>query len=95
MKVPRVIRTYCPRCNAHTEHIVTLYTHGKRRTLAEGQRRYLAKCKGYGSSRKPKQKRFAKVTKKQVLKLRCKVCGYIQHREGIRLKRLEIVELKR
>ncbi len=91
MKVPRKIRTYCPRCNAHTIHTVTLYTHGKRRSLAEGQRRYERKLEGYGSSRKPKQKRFAKVTKKQVLKLKCTVCGYIQHREGIRLKKLEIV----
>ncbi|PLJ76764.1 50S ribosomal protein L44e [Infirmifilum sp. NZ] len=92
MKVPNVIRTYCPRCKTHTEHEVTLYKAGKRRTLAEGQRRYLRKQKGYGSKRKPEQKRTAKVTKKQVLKLKCKVCGYTIHKEGIRLKKLEIVE---
>ncbi|MCC6003190.1 MAG: 50S ribosomal protein L44e [Thermofilum sp.] len=92
MKVPSVMRTYCPRCKAHTEHEVTLYKAGKRRTLAEGQRRYLRKQRGYGSKRKPEQKRTAKVTKKQVLKLKCKVCGYIHHKVGIRLKKLEIVE---
>ncbi len=92
MKVPSKIRTYCPRCRAHTIHSVSLYKPGKRRTLAQGQRRYLAKLKGYGSKRKPEQKRTAKTTKKQVLKLKCTVCGYIQHREGIRLKKLEIVE---
>jgi len=69
-----------------------LYKPGKRRTLAAGQRRYLAKQKGYGSQRKPEQKRTAKVTKKQVLKLKCSVCGYIIHREGIRLKKIEIIE---
>jgi len=91
MKVPREIRTYCPRCRKHTVHTVTLYKPGKRRTLAAGQRRYLAKLKGYGSKRKPEQKRTAKVTKKQVLKLKCKECGYTRHREGIRIRKLEIV----
>jgi len=92
VRVPKVIRTYCPRCRAYTEHTVMLYKAGKRRTLAAGQRRYLAKQKGYGSKRKPEQKRTAKVTKKQVLKLKCRECGYTIHRKGIRLKKLEIVE---
>ncbi|RLE84345.1 MAG: 50S ribosomal protein L44e [Thermoprotei archaeon] len=92
MQVPNKIRTYCPKCRAYTEHSVTLYKPGKRRTLAIGQRRYLAKQKGYGSKRKPEQKRTAKTTKKQVLKLKCSVCGYIIHKKGIRLRRLEIVE---
>ncbi|RLE80843.1 MAG: 50S ribosomal protein L44e [Thermoprotei archaeon] len=92
MEVPRKIRTYCPRCRKHTEHTVSLYKPGKRRTLAAGERRYEAKKKGYGSKRKPEQKRTAKITKKQVLKIKCSVCGYIQHRRGIRLRKLIIVE---
>ncbi len=92
MKVPNKIRTYCPKCKKYTIHTVILYKPGKRRTLAAGQRRYLAKQKGYGSQRKPEQKRTAKVTKKQVLKLKCDECGYIIHKKGIRLKKLEIVE---
>jgi len=92
MKIPRNIRTYCPRCKAHTVHTVALYKSGRRRALAEGERRYEAKKKGYGSKRKPEQKRTAKVTKKQVLKLKCTACGYISHRKGIRLKRLEIIQ---
>lgn len=95
MKVPREINTYCPRCKAHTPHSVALYKAGKRRSLAQGERRYARKKKGYGSKRKPEQKRFAKVTKKQVLKLTCKKCGYILHRRGIRLKKLEMVEVAR
>jgi len=92
MKVPKEIRTYCPRCKKYTPHSVSLYKPGKRRSLAQGERRYKAKQKGYGSKRKPEQKRTAKVTKKQVLKLKCKECGYIIHKKGIRLKKLEIVE---
>jgi len=93
VKIPKEVNTYCPRCKTHTLHSVTLYKAGKRRALAQGERRYARKKKGYGSKRKPEQKRFAKVTKKQVLKLTCKKCGYILHRKGIRLKKLEIVEV--
>ncbi len=93
MKIPKMIRTYCPRCRTHTEHSVMIYKHGRRRTLAAGERRYRAKQKGYGSKRKPEQKRFAKVTKKVVLKLKCRKCGYTLHRRGIRLKKAELVEV--
>jgi len=92
VEVPKVIRTYCPRCRKHTLHTVTLYKPGRRRSLAQGERRYAAKKKGYGSKRKPEQKRTAKTTKKQVLKLKCQECGRIQHRRGIRLRKLVIVE---
>lgn len=92
VKFPKELRTYCPRCRAYTVHQVMLYRPGKRRTLAAGQRRYLAKLRGYGSKRKPEQKRFAKTTKKQVVKLKCSVCGYIRHKCLGRLKRLELVE---
>lgn len=95
MKVPKVIRSYCPRCRAHTEHSVSIYKHGRRRALAEGERRYRRKQEGYGSKRKPEQKRFAKVTKKVVLKLKCSKCGFISHRKGIRLKKVELVEVVR
>ncbi|NPA05518.1 MAG: 50S ribosomal protein L44e [Crenarchaeota archaeon] len=92
MRIPKVIVTYCPRCKTHTKHSVSIYSHGKRRSLAAGERRYRAKQKGYGSSRKPKQKRFAKVTKKVVLKLKCQKCGYTLMRRGIRMKKYELVE---
>ncbi len=94
MKVPKRIRTYCPRCRTHTMHSVMIYKAGKRRSLAEGERRYRRKQEGYGSQRKPEQKRFAKVTKKIVLKLKCVECGYILHRRGIRLKKVELVEAR-
>jgi len=95
LKIPKEIRTYCPRCNTHTPHAVTIYKHGRRRALAEGERRYRRKQEGYGSKRKPEQKRFAKVTKKIVLRLKCKKCGYISHREGVRLKKAELTEVLR
>ncbi len=93
MRIPKKLNSYCPRCKTHTEHTVTIYKHGKRRSLAEGERRYARKQEGYGSKRKPEQKRFAKVTKKVVLKLKCSKCGYITHRRGIRIKKAELVEV--
>lgn len=95
MRVPKVIRTYCPKCRTHTEHSISIYKHGRRRSLAEGERRYGRKQKGYGSKRKPEQKRLAKVTKKVVLKLKCGKCGHMQHRRGVRLKKVDLVEVVR
>ncbi|MCD6509233.1 MAG: 50S ribosomal protein L44e [Thermoprotei archaeon] len=91
MKAPREIRTYCPRCKAHTVHKVSIYRAGRRRSLSAGQRRYEAKQKGYGSKRKPEQKRFAKTTKKIVLCLTCSQCSYTRLKEGIRLRKIELV----
>jgi len=92
LKFPKRIRTYCPRCRTHTIHSVSQYKHGKRRSMSEGERRYARKREGYGSKRRPEQKRFAKVTKKVVLKISCTECGYKRHFLGIRLKRIELVE---
>ena len=90
IKITKTIRTYCPRCNTHTIHTVSLYKKGKESALSAGRRRYDRKKKGYGQP-KPIQKKTAKTTKKQTLKLQCKTCGYIILRKGIRLKKLEIV----
>ncbi len=95
MKFPKRIRTYCPRCRTHTEHTVSVYKHGKRRSMALGQRRYERKQEGYGSKRRPEQKRYAKVTKKVVLRITCTQCGYKRHILGIRLKKIELVEKAR
>lgn len=90
MKVPRTMRIYCPKCMRHTEHLVSLYKRGRDRTLAEGNRRYERKKRGYGGQPKPIPRRAAKTTRKQTLKLRCTVCNYTSHRRGIRLRKLEI-----
>ncbi len=91
MKIPKNINVYCPRCHTHSSHAVSLYKAGKRRPNSQGERRYTRKKEGYGSQRKPEQKRFAKATKKQTLRYKCKDCGYILMRKGLRLKKLEII----
>ena len=64
MKYPRTIRTYCNRCRQHTEFGVSIYKKGRDRNLAEGNRRYKRKQKGYGGQVKPRQRKTAKTTKK-------------------------------
>jgi len=90
MKIPKSMTTYCPKCGKHTEHTTSLYKKGMERSLAEGNRRYARKNEGYGGERDPRQRKTAKTTKKQVLMLKCKDCGYLSQRLGIRLKKLEI-----
>ncbi|KYH37923.1 MAG: 50S ribosomal protein L44 [Candidatus Bathyarchaeota archaeon B23] len=91
MKVPREIKTYCPRCRTHRVFTVTLYKAGKRRALSWGERRHEEEKKGYGGQKYPLLRRKAKTTKKQTLKMRCKECGYTLHRKGVRMKRMEVV----
>ena len=91
MKMPRVVKTFCPRCNKHSDHSISSYKKGRDRSLAEGNRRYHRKQMGYGGQTRPKPgKRLSKTTKRQSLNLRCNDCGYIIQKQGKRLRRLEI-----
>lgn len=49
------------------------------------------KKKGYGSFPKNIQKRFAKTTKKTVLKYKCKECDHTIQSKGMRLKKVEVL----
>jgi large subunit ribosomal protein L44e len=90
MKVPAVMNKHCPKCNEHTEHSVSIGKKGAQSPMSQGARRMKRKTKGYGSFPKPIQKRFAKTTKKTVLKLKCRECGYTIQTKGMRLKKVEI-----
>jgi large subunit ribosomal protein L44e len=90
LKAPKEINTYCPKCNKHTAHVVSLYKAGKQRSTALGARRHEEDIHGYGGQKFPKLVRTAKTTKKQVLKLKCRECGRTLMRDGLRLRKLEI-----
>ena len=91
MRTPKEVNTYCPKCKGHQLHTVTLYKAGKRRALAKGERHHeLREKKGYGGQKFPRQRKFAKTTKKQTLKVTCKTCGYTSPKKGIRLKKITI-----
>jgi large subunit ribosomal protein L44e len=90
MKMTKEINTFCPRCGRHTPHSVSVYKKGRERALAGGVRRHEREKHGYGGQKWPELKRTAKTTKKQLLKLRCKGCGYTLQRSGIRLRKMEL-----
>ncbi len=53
MKIPKAIKTYCPKCNSHTDHNLKVYKSGTARTMSLGQRRNVRKHKkGYGGKAK-------------------------------------------
>ncbi|MHA1130521.1 MAG: 50S ribosomal protein L44e [Candidatus Helarchaeota archaeon] len=91
MKMKKELRKFCPRCKTYTAHLVSQYKKGRDRKMAQGTRRYERKKKGYGSQPKPIQKRFSKVTKKIMFRLRCKVCNYTLQTKGIRIKRVDLM----
>ena len=90
MKIVKEINTNCPKCRRHTIHSVSSYKKGKERSLAAGVRRHEKEKRGYGGQKWPELKRTAKTTKKQLVRLRCKECGFIISRLNIRLRKLEI-----
>lgn len=90
MKTPKEVTTYCPRCKVQRDHTVSLYKAGKRRALAKGERAHERKKHGYGGQKYALQRKFAKTSKKQTLRLKCKTCGYMRMKKGMRLKKLEI-----
>ncbi|CBK19894.2 uncharacterized protein [Blastocystis hominis] len=92
--VPKTEKTYCKKCNKHTEHKVTQYKAGKASLRPQGKRRYDMKQKGYGGQTKPIFHKKAKQTKKLVLRLECKECKMRAQRPLKRCKTLEIGEKK-
>lgn len=94
MKFPKTVRIYCKYCNKHTPHTVEVVKKKSRRKLAQGQRRFRRKLKGYGSFPKPKPS-YEKPTKKIDLRYKCKECGKKHTKgKGFRVKRFEIVKHK-
>jgi large subunit ribosomal protein L44e len=91
MKVPKKVRIYCPKCNAYTEHTVSVYKSGKVRVkMSEGWRRYHRKKAGYGSQPKPIAHKQSKVNKKTRPHFKCATCSYVVVGKAMRLKKFEI-----
>lgn len=92
MRFPKTVKTYCIYCRKHTEHSVEVAKKKPRRTLAQGQRRFLRKLRGYTSFPRPKPEQ-EKATKKVDLRFKCTVCGKKHTRgSGWRAKKFELVK---
>jgi len=92
VNIPKERMTYCPgkKCKKHTKHKVTQYKKAAANKLAQGDRRYAQKQKGYGGQTKPVFRKKAKTTKKIALKLECTKC---KHKRCVPIKRAKHFEL--
>jgi large subunit ribosomal protein L44e len=93
MKYPKKLRLYCPFCKKHTEHTVEIAKKRTRRKMAQGQRRFLRKLRGYTSFPKEKPTDREKPTKKLDLRFKCSVCNKKHTKgKGFRVKKFEMVK---
>ncbi len=91
MNIPKKQKRYCPKCKKHTLHDVKKVGSGKKKSiLAQGQRRFKRKMKGFGSFPKSNPKDRAKPTKKLDLRYKCSICKK-EHMvgKGFRVKKFE------
>ncbi len=92
MDMPQNVRIFCPTCRKHTEHKVEVAKKKQRRTLAQGQRRYLRKLKGYTSFPRPKPD-HEKAVKRTDLRYKCSVCGKKHNKgQGFRNRKFKLVK---
>ncbi|MFP4045523.1 MAG: 50S ribosomal protein L44e [Candidatus Aenigmatarchaeota archaeon] len=93
MKIPKVQKKYCPKCDKHTEHELRKEKVGARNRsiLSKGERRRVRRSKGHGNSSYSKGVAGEKPTRKVDLRYKCRECGREQIiGKGFRVKRLEI-----
>lgn len=102
MKLPKIVKRYCPKCKKTNNHKIEQYkSAGKRGTLSKGSKTRAKKrgqSKGYGNQgrySKPAVSKFkrvgAKISKKTTFRYVCEVCKKAtQQSQGIRAKKVEI-----
>ena len=103
MKIPKIIKRYCPHCKKHTEQKVSQAkkrTPGSQHPLAKFAKKRAGFGKGKGNlgkyGSKPPVSKFKmtgkKTSKKLDLRYECKECKkQTVQRKGIRTKKLELV----
>ena len=70
---------------------ISIYKAGKRRGSAAGERRHAIRKKGYGGQKFPKLAKPAKTTKKVTPMLTCSECKKKSNKQGIRIRKFELV----
>jgi len=94
MRMPKVIRTYCPYCRRHTLHEIEKVKRRRASELKAGQRRFRRATSGYGGFPRPRYENREKPTKRLNIRFRCKECGRAHTRPTWRAKRFELVEVR-
>lgn len=102
MKIPKMVKRYCPHCKKHTEHKISQNKKKAPSSLSYGSKiraRRRGKARGHGNLgrySKPAVTQFKmtgkKQTKKTDFRYECKVCKKMHMQDhGIRLKKVEFV----
>jgi len=103
MKLPKVVKKYCPTCRKHTEHRVSQSkkkTPGSAHPMSYGGKKRMklrGRARGHGNLGRMSKgavsgwKRYGKKTSKKTdLRYKCKECGKTQTQsKGFRSRRLE------
>ncbi|MCK4445324.1 MAG: 50S ribosomal protein L44e [Thermoplasmata archaeon] len=92
MRMPRVIKGYCPFCGHHSELEIERVKTKPRSEFRRGQRRFRRVSAGYGGSTRAIYKDREKPTKRVYVRYRCRECKKAHHRKGFRAKKFELVE---
>ena len=93
MKLPRLIKTYCPYCQHHTDHDVERVKKKRASELKWGQRRFRRVTAGYGGFPRPKPEGREKPTKRIHLRYRCKSCSKAHNTVCRRANKFELIEV--
>ena len=93
MKLPRLIKTYCPFCKHHTDHDVERIKKKRASELKWGQRRFRRATSGYRGFPRPKPEGREKPTKRIFLRYRCSNCNKASQRACFRAKKFELVDV--
>jgi len=103
MKVPKLMKRYCPKCKTHTEQKAALNKRKNASSLTYGSKvraKRRGKARGFGNQgrySKPAVTKFKmtgkKQTKKTDFRFECSVCkkSHVKASGGIRAKKVEFV----
>ncbi|MCL5439574.1 MAG: 50S ribosomal protein L44e [Thermoplasmataceae archaeon] len=92
MKLPKIVKMYCPKCDAHTPHEVERVRKRKASEFGAGQRRFRRVTSGFGGFPRPRYEGREKPTKRVSIKFRCTKCKKAITIPTQRAKKFEIIE---
>ena len=92
MKMPRVVKRYCPSCKKHTSQEVERVKKKRASELRWGQRRFRKVTRGYGGFPRPKPEGREKPTKRIYLRYRCTDCKKANQPPSKRAKKFDLIE---
>jgi len=92
VKMPRIVKGYCPYCKVHQDLSVERVKKKKASELKRGQRLFRKVTAGYRGFPRPKPEGREKPTRRVYIRFRCKKCAKAHHRPNFRAKKFELTE---